>query len=214
MDNVIALALHVASRRYLPGVALTCTSGQSATMRCSQAEHCNNGMNALQVKLIHINNTGPDLLPLKTSKITLDWTYRALNKTEKLAIWEDGVCLDSLRRPMDENDTSISPDTVHHYCEEFWFKTNVDIVLNMTAVIPVIDDLLENYFPSLPGDSQGIPAHIRGHVGVTKKNPSGGVLSGEKESAHGQSTSHHTHMSHGVSDGAIHRKSALSFNSL
>ena len=110
----------------------------------------------MQVKLIHINNTGPDLLPLKTSKITLDWTYRALNKTEKLAIWEDGECLESLQRPINENDTSTSPQTFHHYCEEFWFKTNVDIMLNMTAVIPVIDDLMYNYFPSLQQGSQAL----------------------------------------------------------
>ena len=122
----------------------------------------------LQVKLIHINNTGPDLLPLKTSKITLDWTYRAMNKTEKLAIWEDGVCLDSLNRPIDEDDNSTSPETFHHYCEEFWFKTNVDIVLNMTAVTPVIDDLLETYFPFLPRDAHSNPAQIRSHVGLTK----------------------------------------------
>ncbi|KAL3152425.1 hypothetical protein ABBQ32_001476 [Trebouxia sp. C0010 RCD-2024] len=139
-----------------------------------------------EVKLIHINNTGPDLLPLKTSRITLDWTYRGLNETEKLAIWEEGECLDSLKRPMDENDTSTSPDTVHHYCEEFWFKTNTDIVLNMTAVIPVIDSLFQDYFPSLPGDSQVVPAHIKGHVGLTKMIPqSGSVPSKVKQSSHG-----------------------------
>lgn len=138
------------------------------------------------MKLIHINNTGPDLLPLKTSRITLDWTYRGLNETEKLAIWEEGECLDSLKRPMDENDTSTSPDTVHHYCEEFWFKTNTDIVLNMTAVIPVIDSLFQDYFPSLPGDSQVVPAHIKGHVGLTKMIPqSGSVPSKVKQSSHG-----------------------------
>ena len=145
------------------------------------------------MKLIHINNTGPDLLPLKTSKITLDWTYRALNKTEKLAIWEDGVCLDSLKRPMGNDTKELVPtkrtrepqytDTVHHYCEEFWFKTNVDIMLNMTAVIPVIDDLIENYFPSLPGDPQVIPTRIKGHVGFTQKpSRSGGASSREKQS--------------------------------
>lgn len=159
----------------------------------AETEHCNIRLNALQVKLIHINNTGPDLLPLKTSKITLDWTYRALNKTEKLAIWEDGVCLDSLRRPLNNTDIIEFPntnrtrkpqytDTVHHYCEEFWFKTNVDIVLNMTAVIPVIDDLIQNYFPSLPGDYRVTPAHSKGHIGLTKRSHAGGISNRGKQS--------------------------------
>lgn len=167
--------------------------------------------NALQVKLIHINNTGPDLLPLKTSKITLDWTYRALNKTEKLAIWEDGMCLDSLKRPMGKNDTMEFPstkrtrkpqytDTVHHYCEEFWFKTNVDIVLNMTAVIPVIDDLIENYFPSLPVASKVIPTHIKGHVGLTQRSQPGGASGREKQSTHGHPVTRQTKLTNGASN--------------
>lgn len=153
----------------------------------------------LQVKLIHINNTGPDLLPLKTSKITLDWTYRALNKTEKLAIWEDGVCLDSLKRPIDEFDNSTSPETFHHYCEEFWFKTNVDIVLNMTAVIPVIDDLIQNYFPSISGDAQSIPAQIKGHLGLTKipKSEATSRFSRDKQAAQSH---HRTQVLGGVND--------------
>ena len=176
------------------------------------------------MKLIHINNTGPDLLPLKTSKITLDWTYRALNETEKLAIWEDGVCLDSLKRPMDINDTVEVPptkrprkpqytDTVHHYCEEFWFKTNVDIMLNMTAVIPVIDDLIENYFPSLPGDSQTVPPHIPGHaqimpahvkgrVGLKQRPQSEGAFSLEKQPTHSHQVTRQTKLT----DGANQRK--------
>ncbi len=132
-------------------------------------QHCNIcKLCAMQIKLIHINNTGPDLWPLKTSKITLDWTYRALNKTEKLAIWEKGECMESLKRPIDENDTSASPQTFHHYCEEFWFKTNVDIMLNMTAVLPVIDDLLENYFPSLQQRGQALSAETLGHTSYTQ----------------------------------------------
>ena len=94
---------------------------------------------------------------------------------------------------MDTNDTLEFPstkrkrkpqytDTVHHYCEEFWFKTNVDIVLNMTAVIPVIDDLFENYFPSLPGGTQVTPTHIKGHVGLRQRPQSEGALSREKQS--------------------------------
>lgn len=173
-----------------------CMQARAPATCCLHAvmdKHGNEGWHALQVKLIHINNTGPDLLPLKTSRITLDWTYRGLNKTEKLAIWEDGECLDSLKRPMDENDTSTHPDTVHHYCEEFWFKTNVDIVLNMTAVIPVIDNLFEDYFPSLPGEPQAIPAHIKGHVGLTKMIPqSGGMSSRDKQSTRGQPAIHQT----------------------
>lgn len=160
------------------------------------------------MKLIHINNTGPDLLPLKTSKITLDWTYRALNETEKLAIWEDGVCLDSLKRPMGNDTIKLVPtkrtrepqytDTVHHYCEEFWFKTNVDIMLNMTAVIPVIDDLIENYFPSLPGDAQVVPTHIKGHVGLTQKpSRSGGASSREKQSTHSHPITRQTQLTNG-----------------
>lgn len=151
------------------------------------------------VKLIHINNTGPDLLPLKTSKITLDWTYRALNKTEKLAIWEDGECLESLQRPIDENDTSTSPQTFHHYCEEFWFKTNVDIMLNMTAVIPIIDDLMYNYFPSLQQGSQALTLHSiqNGSQKTTAKLSQRGDASDDAQLAHNV---HHRQKALGNSD--------------
>lgn len=100
-----------------------------------------------------MNNTGPDLLPLQTSKITRDWVYWGLNATEKLAIWEHGECTDSLHRLIKsskQNDT----ETYHHYCEEFWFKTSVDIKLNMTAIQNVIDDVIDNYFPTLGSSLQ------------------------------------------------------------
>ena len=114
--------------------------------------------------MIHLNNTGQDASPLKTSKLVWDPIYRLLDIKEKLTIWEWGWCQDSLKRPIVANES----ETFHHYCEEFWFKTSVDILLNMTAVIPVIDDLFENYFPSLQLDNEGLPAHSTGHRGTAK----------------------------------------------
>lgn len=122
------------------------------------------GQYAVQIKLVHLNNTGPDLLPLKTSRLFFDKIYQKLDKREKLAIWEEGKCVEELKRPIVVNQS----ETFHHYCEEFWFKTSVDIVLNMTAVIPAIDNLFENYFPSLQLDDQALPVRASGHRGTSK----------------------------------------------
>lgn len=111
--------------------------------------------------------------------------------------------MDSLRRPLNKTDIIEFPstnrtrkpqyaDTVHHYCEEFWFKTNVDIVLNMTAVIPVIDDLFQNYFPSLLRDPRVTPAHSRAHVGLTRRSHFGSISNREKQSTLDRPVVHQT----------------------
>ena len=96
-----------------------------------------------QVRLIHINNTGPDLLPLQTSRVSRDRVYQRLTATEKLAIWERGECSESLKRPLQTNAT----ETFHHYCEEFWFKTSIDVKLNMSAILPIMDGVINDYLP-------------------------------------------------------------------
>jgi hypothetical protein len=137
------------------------------------------GQYAMQIKLVHLNNTGPDLLPLKTSRLFFDKIYQMLDKREKLAIWEEGKCVEELKRPIVVNES----ETFHHYCEEFWFKTSVDIVLNMTAVIPAIDDLFENYFASLQLDDQALPVRASGHRG-TSKMPQGQDDSADTQVSH------------------------------
>ena len=110
----------------------------------------------LQIKLIHIHNSHPDLLYLKTSQVTSDENYKGLYPAEQLAIWERAECIPSLKRNMLPDDRSMIPLTFQHYCEEWWFKLALDIRLNMTHVLAIMDDVMNNYLPSLQHGGQSM----------------------------------------------------------